>query len=57
MAASRAPEVRESLVRLWRHRPDLIDPVLLGRLAHDPVAAVRVAVAAACAAGNVPDGR
>ena len=39
MAASRAPEVRESLVHLWRHRPDLIDPELLGRLSRDPVAA------------------
>lgn len=55
MAASRAPEVRESLVRLWRHRPDLIDPVLLGRLAQDPVASVRAAVASACATGRAPE--
>lgn len=56
MAESRAPEVREALVRLWSHRPDLIDAALLARLAHDPVVAVRVATAAACAAANRPDG-
>lgn len=56
MAESRAPEVREALVRLWSHRPDLIDLALLARLAHDPVVSVRVAAAAACAAGNRPDG-
>jgi len=56
MAASRAPEVREALVRLWSHRPDLIDARLLVALAQDPVVAVRVAAAAACAAGNRSDG-
>ncbi len=56
MAESRAPEVREALVRLWSHRPDLIDAALLARLAHDPVVSVRVAAAAACAAGNRPEG-
>ncbi len=56
MASSRVPEVRESLVRLWWHRPDLLDRGLLESLAQDPVVAVRIAVAAACAAGNAPDG-
>lgn len=56
MAASRAPEVREALVRLWCHRPDLIDAALLESLARDPVVAVRVAVACACAAGDSSNG-
>jgi len=56
MAASRSPEVREALARLWSQRPDLIDAALLTRLAQDPVVAVRVAVAAACAAGGRTDG-
>ena len=55
MASSRAPEVRESLVRLWCQRPDLIDTALLAQLAQDPVVAVRVAVACACAAGDTTD--
>ncbi|MEZ4412801.1 MAG: HEAT repeat domain-containing protein [Gemmatimonadales bacterium] len=45
-------EVRAALVRHWWHHPDLIDATTLERLAGDPVAAVRVAVAAACAAGG-----
>lgn len=45
-------EVRTALVRLWWHHPDLIDAATLERLAGDPVAAVRVAVAAACASGS-----
>ncbi len=45
-------EVRAALVRLWWHHPDLADATLLERMARDPVAAVRVAVAAACAAGS-----
>jgi len=56
MAESRAPEVREALARLWSQRPDLIDATLLARLAQDPVVAVRVAVAAACAVGGRTDG-
>lgn len=56
MAASRAPEVREALVRLWGHRPDLIDAGLLAGLAQDPVVTVRMAAAAACAAGGRKDG-
>ena len=56
MASSRAPEVRESLVRLWCRRPDLIDPGLLEGLSRDPVVAVRVAVASACAAGSLAVG-
>jgi len=56
MAESRAPEVREALARLWSQRPDLIDAGLLARLAQDPVVAVRVAVAAACAVGGRTDG-
>ena len=56
MAESRAPEVREALVRLWCHRPDLIDAGLLARLAHDPVVSVRVATAAAVRCRNRPDG-
>jgi hypothetical protein len=47
-------EVRAALLHLWWHHPDLIDARLLERLAGDPVAAVRVAVAAACAAGGPP---
>ena len=50
------PEVREALARLWGERPDLIDAALLARLAQDPVVAVRVAVAAACAVGGRTDG-
>lgn len=53
MAESRVPEVRAALAGLWHQRPDLIDARLLERLTTDPVAAVRVAVAAACAAGGI----
>jgi HEAT repeat protein len=56
MAESRSPEVREALARLWIERPDLIDAALLARLAQDPVVAVRMAVAAACAVGGRTDG-
>jgi len=56
MAASRSPTVREALARLWWHRPDLIDIALLIRLSGDPAVPVRVAVAAACAAGNRREG-
>ncbi len=56
MAASRSPGVREALARLWCHRPDLIDIALLIRLAGDPSVAVRVSVAAACAAGTRREG-
>ena len=56
MASSRVAEVRESLVHLWYHRPDLIDPVLLDGLSRDPVVAVRVAVASVCASGSSAGG-
>jgi HEAT repeat protein len=56
MAESRAPEVREALALLWSHRPDLVDAGLLARLTQDPVVSVRVAAAAACAAGGRTDG-
>lgn len=48
-------EVRTALLRLWWHHPDLIDTAVLARMATDPVPAVRVAVAAACAAGGATE--
>jgi HEAT repeat protein len=56
MAQSRAPEVRQALGELWRHRPELIDAALLGRLAQDPVVPVRIAAARAWAAAGRAEG-
>ncbi|MDF3052820.1 MAG: lyase domain protein repeat-containing protein [Geminicoccaceae bacterium] len=51
LARHQEPEVRESVARVWQHRPDTADPLVLDALAADPVLPVRqAAVGAAVAA-------
>jgi HEAT repeat protein len=50
IAQSGAPDVREAVAELWRHRPDVADPVSLEALTADPVISVRQTAAAAAAA-------
>jgi HEAT repeat protein len=50
LSRSDAPEVREAVAEVWRHRPDMADPVSVEALAADPVISVRHAAAGAAAA-------
>jgi HEAT repeat protein len=53
LARSSAPEVREAVAEVWRHRPDVAEPVSLETLTADPVITVRRSAAgAAVAAGR-----
>jgi HEAT repeat protein len=52
LSRSSAPEVREAVAEVWRHRPDAADPVSLEALAADPVSSVRHAAAGAAAAAE-----
>ncbi|HEX2250919.1 MAG TPA: HEAT repeat domain-containing protein [Gemmatimonadales bacterium] len=51
LARNNAPEVREAVAEVFRHRPDLAEPVALEGITTDPVVMVRrIAVGAAAAA-------
>jgi HEAT repeat protein len=52
LARSSAPEVRGAVAQVWRHRPDINDPVSLEALTLDPVISVRLAAAEAAAAAE-----
>lgn len=50
LSRSAAPEVREAVAEIWRHRPDATDPVSLEAITGDPVLSVRRLAAGAAAA-------
>jgi hypothetical protein len=50
LSRSAAPEVREAVAEVWRHRPDATDPVSLEAITADPVLSVRGLAAGAAAA-------
>lgn len=50
LARSRAPEVRETIADLWRHRPEVADAESLAALTLDPAVGVRRGAARAAAA-------
>jgi HEAT repeat protein len=52
LSQSGAPEVREAVAELWRHRPEVAPPDRLEALTADPVISVRLAAAGAAAAAE-----
>jgi HEAT repeat protein len=52
LARSGAPEVREAVAQVWRHRPDASDPVALETMTADPVVVVRRTAAGAAVAAE-----
>jgi HEAT repeat protein len=52
LSRSGAPEIREAVAELWRHRPDVADPVSLETLTQDPVIPVRRTATGAAAAAE-----
>jgi HEAT repeat protein len=51
-AASVSPGVREAVADLWKHRPEMVDPVSLQALTQDPDTTIRRQVAGTALAAN-----